>query len=395
MSGQARIAYVGADKQLHLVSPSGAEHRQLTYGEGPGAQAPWGIPAARDYATWPCWSPDGQWLACFQIHTPVEGEASEAWLSVVEVDGVEVQRLSALGGGYPIYAQWNADSRKVAVLYQMEDQLELGICQLNALGRHHLVEQGVPLFFNWAPDGRRLLVHSGVSRGETRLMMRAIEGNEPDEVYPDAPGSFCTPIIVGDHSVYVARSSGADTLRAADLKGEGGRALAELEGLVAVVPDPTGKRVAFTAAPQNSNEPYDGVWITTLDGQEQRRVYEEGCVAFFWSGCGRRLLVAGRGPRAGFHWDLVDLETGETRFISAFYPSDDQRFFLHFFEQFAGSHAQISPDGRYLVYAAHPDSRADTTDNSSKVFLVDLDAAEAAPEEIAFGQFAVFSPGLN
>jgi len=386
-----RIAFVGADKQVHVVNAQGSSHKQVTFGSGPGATTPWGVPQRRDHSSWPCWSPDGHWLACFQSHAEPSGE-HPAWLTVLEVDGVEERRLAQLSEGLPIYIQWNAQAERVAALIQVEEQLELSVCEIEEIGAQRLVEQGVPLFFSWLPDGRRLLVHTGERGGTKRLIGRSADGVGPDDVFADIPGSFCTPMIVGEQAVYVTpREEGAD-LCIGELDGARNRVLAEVDGLVAVVPSPDGGALAYSTAARGREAIYDGIRLIHTDGAGDDPLYDGPCKAFLWSPAGDALVVAVPSRRQpGLNWVLVDVKTGETRQLCAFWPSQDQMFYLHFFEQFSQSHPLISPDGKNLVFSGHPAPGQNGADVRSRIYVVSLEDEDPEPVAIALGDFAVFS----
>ncbi len=366
----------------------------MTFGQGPGAFSAWGVPQIRDHSSWPCWSPDGQWLACFQNMAAPEGDGP-AWLTVLEVDGVEERRLAQLPEGLPLYIQWNAQGRRVAALTQVEDLLELAVCEVSEIGEHRLVEQGVPLFFSWFPDGQRLLVHTGEREGAKRLVQRCADGDGTDAVFADAPGSFCTPLVMEEQVIYVSPRGRVADLCTADHDGQRNRVLAELEGLVAVVPAPGGGVVAYSSAARGSEALYDGVWLIGTDGlEEQRRIYDGPAKAFFWSPDASQILIAAPAQRQpGMTWRLVDIDTGHIRDLATFWPSQDQLFYLHFFEQFSQSHPLISPDGTLMVYAGHPGPDRSSDDVRSRIYVVDITADTPEPVEIALGDFAVFSPG--
>ena len=92
---EARVAFVGGDRQIWTLAADGTNPKQITFGEGPGAQTPWGVMESRDHSAWPCWSPDGRWLSCFQTRVGSRGDGT-VWLSVMEADGVEEQRLTSI-----------------------------------------------------------------------------------------------------------------------------------------------------------------------------------------------------------------------------------------------------------------------------------------------------------
>jgi hypothetical protein len=391
MSG--RIAFVGADKQVHVVDAGGGQHRQVTFANGPGATAPWGVPIQRDHSSWPCWSPDGRWLACFQSHT-VPGGDGPAWLTVLEVDGVEERRLAALPDGLPIYIQWNAQAERVAALIQVEDQLELSVCAISDIGGQRLVEQGVPLFFSWLPNGRRLLVHTGERDGLKRLVGRSADGVGEDDIFNDVPGAFCTPMVVGEQAIYVTSREESSDLCIGSLTGERSHVLAEVEGLVAMIPSPDGRWVAYSTAARGQEAIYEGIRLARTDGSKDELLVEGPCKAFMWSPTGDRIIVAAPARRQpGLMWRIVEVPSGEVRELCTFWPSQDQMFYLHFFEQFSQSHPLISPDGKHLVFAGHPAPGNSSVDTRSRIFVVPLDRESERPNSIALGDFAVFSNG--
>jgi len=391
---EGQLAFVGGDRQIWVTGVEGQSPRQVTYGEGPGARSPWGVLESRDHSSLPCWSPDGRWIACFQ--TKMTGsESGQMWLSIVEVDGVEEQRLVVVEEGYPIYAQWSPDSQRLAILTQEQNHLSLGVCTRGKMGEYRLIEEGLPLFFSWTSDSARLIIHCG-SEGDTRLVVRDVLGSSPDEFFGKQPGNFCTPLVMRDQVVFVGRDEGHGVICVSDWKGSGVQGIAAIEGLVALVASPDGRYLAFTSAPPGGREPYQGLWIADMETGELDHIYEEGVVAYFWLPDSSGLVVAGRGKGpAEFKWTSMMRSGDSVRPLARFFPSLDQKFFLHFFEQFAVSHSLVSPDGRRLVFASHPDPRGGGSDTSPHICTVDLAAEEPKTEVLVPGEFAVYSSQLS
>ena len=102
-SATNQIAFIGDDRQIHVISPDGTSRRQVTWSKMPSALSMWGASEGRDTCSWPGFSPDGRWLICFQA----EGEdgLSQARVCAVEVDGVQERLLAELSGQLPMYAQ--------------------------------------------------------------------------------------------------------------------------------------------------------------------------------------------------------------------------------------------------------------------------------------------------
>ena len=86
----------------------------------------------------------------------------------------------------------------------------------------------------------------------------------------------------------------------------------------------------------------------------------------------------------------MDIESKIIQDIGTFWPSRDQLFYLHFFEQYSNSHPIVSVDGRMLVFAGHPDPLYGG-DSRSRLWGVDLTVCTPRATELAEGTFGVFS----
>lgn len=392
MAERARLAYVGPDRQIHVMDLEGGPSRAVTYAKAPGPLMRWGGVGGDDASSWPCWSPDGRWIACFQSRGAEDGPYV---VSVVEVDGVEERELFELQGKVPIYAQWSPHGDRLAVLAQDGQELILTTARLDELGRRTVIDQGIPLFFSWAPDGDRLLVHAGGAEGG-RILVRPASGRGPVTLFDDPPGSFCTPLFCGDQAVYVAGEGSESWLAVSDIHGEHGRRLGTWPGLLAVLPSPTEPVVVLGSAARGEGAPYDGLHLVPLDGSEPTRLTEDAAMAFFWDPRGRYVLYASLDIAAGgLRWRSVEIDGGRIRQHALCHPSRDQLFHLHFFEQFCRSHPLISPDGRTLVYASHAGpSLGRNQDEGCRILSLDLTSPGAEPQVLTEGSYAVFAPRL-
>ena len=137
-----------------------------------------------------------------------------------------------------------------------------------------------------------------------------------------------------------------------------------IEGLVAVVASACGRYLAFSGAPPGNRQPYQALWIVDLETAKVSKISADGLMAFFWIPDGRGLVVVtrGRGPTQGL-WSLQPVEGGDAQPLASFYPSLDQKFFLHYFEQFAVSHAPVSePWVACLCLASRPRRKGERHD---------------------------------
>ena len=386
-----QIAFIGDDRQIHVIEADGAGRRQVTWSKVPSALTRWGGSSGLDSCSWPGFSPDGRWLICFQSEG---GDAMNvARVCAVEVNGVEERLLAELTGKFPIYAQWNDRSDQIAVLVQDEDELQLWLCELEVVGRSRIVAHGVPLFFSWAPGGGRVMLHAGDSRRKTgRLVLRSLEPVGEDFVFEETPGSFCTPLFSEGRLVFVTNKGWLSNVCISQPDGAEVRVLASMEGLLAVIPAPDGKKIAIAAAPEGEGSPYKGIWVVSTEGGAIAQVLTEECQAFFWVPGGQVIIFATLDTtRKCFWWKKLDLTSRALTELGAFWPSRDQLFYLHFFEQYTLSHPLISADGSTLIFSGHP-APGSGQDPAPMMWTVDLHAEHPRPIALVRGSFGTFPP---
>lgn len=390
-SSPGRVAMVGHDRQIHVMDLATGAGRRVTVPKHQSPLARWGQTPGDERSLWPCWSPDGRWIACFQSR---RADDDPSVVSVVQVDGVEERELVELTRSAPIYAAWSADGAQLAVLSQGPDELEIGVVPVNLSRDYRVVERGVPLFFCWNPDGARLMLHVGDrAQRAARLVTHDLRLGG-SVLLSEAPGAFCTPVYAGSRPVYVSDHLGASWVTTSGVERGRSASLATFDGLLALVPEPGGEGVVVGAAPRGEGSPYAGLWRVALDGSAVTRLTEQDCMAFFLTPDGRRIVYASVDRSAGcLLWRVVDLCGGPPRELCPFWPSPEQLFYLHFFEQFALSHSPISADSRTLVYSSlvgmpGPDGEPPP----GHVLALDLDDPDAQPRSLGEGSFAVCSP---
>lgn len=393
----SRIALVGIDRQIYLVNADGSGLTQLTAPMPQGTGA-WSLLRARAEAwSWPTWSPDGAWIACFAVAVSDEGTGPVRVVTLA-VDGVREVEWAAVQGMAPLYLQWHPTGAALTVLLQQDEELVLHLLARRQLGQLRPIEHGVPLFFSWSATGDRLLVHAGdLGGGDGRLVLRDPLGTAEDVIYADRPGSFCAPVFVGGRAIYAARGSGGQSVvMSAAPDGTDARPVLTRRGLLAILPAPRGAaKLAISHAPRGEGSPYLGIELVDLGSGETRRLTNERCLAYFWAPTGDWLLLAQADRENNcVRWFRVAADGSGTTPLASFWPTRDLLFYLHFFDQYGLSHNLVSADGRRLVYAGYPagGGQADLS-APPRVWVKDTGDTDAPPVEVARGSFAVYAPG--
>ena len=387
----SRIAYVGSDRQLHVVTADGQDSTQWTFSLANNPLLVWGQPdlAPQGYA-WPCWSPDGSKIACFQLPSDQNPE-DPVELHVLEEGGLKQQELLQVPGKIPVYMNWQPGGEGLAVLLQGDEQMELAYCSLDQPGKLRLLYQAAPLFFDWGPNARFLYVHAGTPKQPemNSLVVRDSLGVLPDEVLPQLPGRYCRPLVLHNRIVHVAHSNGIERLVCSDLLGEEETLLMEYEGLGAVMPAKDRTSIVFSCAPDGGNSPYRGATLMSLDGQHSERLTDDDLLCFFWSDSGQQLLYARLLPESScLAWYSVRSNSTPVELVR-FRPSREMLYYLHFFDQFAETHKLISSDGQYLVFSGVLDT--DAPESKPKIHVIKV-RENAGPVTLGEGSFGCFEP---
>ena len=294
---------------MHVVRPDGEGHRRVSGSPLSGAMGGWGAAPAQPSFTWPCWSPDDRWLSVFEAEGEEEDQ-NDAVLTVLEVDGVEERRLHSFDKTLPIYARWSPEGDRLGVLAQGGDDLLLTRCAVDEVGSNEHVVSGVPLFFSWL-DGGALLVHVGDSKtGGSRVFMQGVAGRD---ILTERPGSFCTPLTVGEQIMYATSRGRRSRICLLDPSTRRHRDLTELEGLLALVPDAARDHAVLVgAAPGGEHTPYDGIWQLDVRTGLLKRLVDEPVMAFHWDRTGSRVIYAVlESDRSCMVFRAWEAETGE------------------------------------------------------------------------------------
>lgn len=343
------------------------------------------------------WSPGGR-LAFASVRR-AQNDA-ESTLYVVDDPTAPARVVAESDRHFVIYAYWSPipcpdepDCRHLAYLIEEEDGIALRLLRLDSDGvKNKRVGVGGPVYVSWAPDGRRLLWHTGNARRrnpEARVMQYDL-GQEEGMVVSARPGRFQAPAWSpqGGQWLGVTGQDGQDRLQR--FTGDGTHTLATADDrFLNFVWSPDGTQIAYAISERDEEIVYGPIHLIDLaDGSERQLTGSFRVEGFFWSPDGHRLAYLARTTPAGelLQWRVYDVTNDEDRGYTMFTPTGQMRFLTSSFNQYAQSHRLWSPDSRYLVYSDRDD------EDVKRIWLVDTHApGDADPIFIAEGSLAVWS----
>lgn len=369
----SRIAIVGRDARIYAVDT-----------DAPGGELQALTPAGMRCA-WPTWSPDGGTLA-YSAYPSAGSNGQGAFRIMTQTPGGSARTAyanepgtDAIAHHTPHYVMWSPDGARLAFIAQrLGAGLTLMAGDVDGAAADPLqLLSGGPLYFCWARDSRRILAHAREVHylidlddpTAAQVPVASLGYMAPSASPTDDLVAICGEIADGAQALLIARIDGAGI----DMAGE-------IAGAVGFSWSPRGEYLAIASELNRATGYYGALSLLDVRTFEERLLLEEALLCFFWSPDGGRIayIAPSDGADGSVRWGVLDLASGERRYIADFQPSREQLTMFLFFDQYSQSHALWSPDGRRLLFAGALgwlETRAELPDSGvSSVYAMDVDA---------------------
>lgn len=411
-----RIAFVTLLGELCTCSPAGESLHVIS---APGR-----------WYQFPAWAPDGSRLAA------IGGVRGGAGVYVFkdspssDVASVHIDRALP-----PIYLSWSRNSQWLTFLAvdQTQDSMALYLTSPFRESSPRRVTRGRPCFWDWSPDSRNILMHSGFAGDEGRLLYLGVNEDGSTRVVQNnvaRPGLFQSPGISPSGKYWAFGDLGDEgELRVVIDGGSKFPPMVALhKGVAAMSWSPSGDQLAFISPAEPAQHCYGELRMVDARSGNARILTEQTVIAFFWSPDGRKIayLTVASGPASFVELlnlgDIMDpggvfqkgdleellrrppsisdrkrlqlalwvvtVDDSERHLLGLFEPTElFVTQFLPFFDQYALSHRLWSPASDAIVLPTMQPG----TDGNRTPFITVFELNQFRPKTIAAGVSAFWS----
>ncbi len=369
------IAYAGTDGNIHTIDGEGKQDIAITL-DGEAVLDPGPINSIYQY---PTWAPNGQKLAFVGFNSR-SSAGPQAVLYTASSDGKDLVESYISQTSFPFYLFWSPNSQFVTFLSNSADDMSLSLTMSAAAGGDSkVIGTGQPFYWDWSPDNQSIIVHVGGAAAinpDAHLALLNVTGAVKRTELDLDPGSFQAPAWSpgGDELVLTAlNETGQEELVLLASDGSVKTVLAPLNGPSAFAWSPLGDHLAYTT-PLESD--FTGlldhlILLEPAQPESARKVVDGFVAAFFWSPDGHKIayFTFATDPQGetsqistqkaqAFFLDVkvYDVESGQTKAVGSFSPTDAFEQILPYFDQYQRSGTIWSPDSHNLVLSGLDES---------------------------------------
>jgi Tol biopolymer transport system component len=358
-SSNGLIAYLGTDGNLYTVAASGTNPTPITqdaHAQNPGA--------AVTLYQHPTWSPDGRHLAFVALE--FSGGEQTAHLLVADPTTAETNEIFTATDEAPFYLYWSPDNETISFLTSSTSpELSLRLASLNG-ETSRVADTGQPYYWVWSPDGTEIFVHKGGAQAtnpDARLA-HFVSADGKTQTFDLEPGRFQAPGWSPDGTQFLAATG--DALVIFDREGNIAETITDYAVSISATWSPDGNSLAYLPTTEAGGGFVGPLTVRTPTG-EMHTTPEQTVFAYFWAPDSQKiayftfndsedadatLISTQRQQELRLTLNVMDTQTGATRRLTSFQPTEGLLAVLPYFDQYHHSVTLWSPDSTQLVYTA-------------------------------------------
>jgi TolB protein len=321
----------------------------------------------------PSWSPSGELLAYVRSIRSAD-QPVVVDILVLNRDGRTVEIDADMER--PFYLYWSPNGEVISFLASKPGQpISLWIKDL--ANRGSAIDQGEPYYWDWAPDGERLLAHVGGSTefnpDEAYLSLFELEGMQT--ILDLAPLSFQAPAYSPDGNRILVSSKAPDGAEAILMLGREGEILQEIDSVenrTSFAWSQDGSHFAVSEGPDLGGAHIGELSLFSInpDGlaRHEKKIASD-IIAFWWSPDGEKIayfvpilsppdltqpisMNVQQENELFLQLFVYELDGEVTRRLATFRPTSEFFRILPYYDQYQRSATIWSADSKMIAYAS-------------------------------------------
>lgn len=362
------IAYVGVDWNIYTSDQAG---RNLTPHTSD-ALLPEDATGPYRYYLYPAWSPDGNSLGYVSVSG--QGTDATAELFIANIDDETSKKVYSSQTEQPFYLYWSPDNTNLSFLSTTASGGSMLLQSVSTEREERtILDIGAPYYWSWAPDGKTMIVHTGMAESSTpqHMSFLKVDSDIIEDGLSDSPATFQAPAwSPNGERILITRVNEDDKKEIIVLSGRGEfeKAIGTYELNTAFAWASDSSTVAYIEGEQPIGAGTIGkLHVVDIETSEDF-FQDENVYAFFWSPSGEKLAYfipfvtdgAASGQEQGestqqqgqqllLQLKMLDVKSGESKELFTFRPTDQFSSILPYFDQYHQSATIWSPDDNNLV----------------------------------------------
>jgi len=398
------IAYIGVDWNIYTADQAG--QNIIAYTDNASVSEDATQPYR--YYVYPAWSPDGASLGFVGISG--QGTESMSELYIANVDEETSTKVFTSGTQHPFYLHWSPDNTNLGFLTTTSDGQSMILQSVsNESNAATIIDSGVPYYWSWAPDGKTMIIHTGSAEASTpeRLSFLQVDADIIESQLDEPPASFQAPAWSpdGQHILLTrVNEDGEKEIVITNGQGEFEKVLGTFALNTAFAWSSDNNTVAYIEGKEAIGAGALGT-MRVMDVETSEELFtDENVFAFFWSPSGEQIayfvpMLSNAEAQEGqsdsttqeqqqqllLQLKVVDVNSGESRELYTFRPTQQFAAILPYFDQYHQSATIWSPDDNNLVLSF-------LTSDGAPGIAVAAASGQLEPRILAQGYLAFWSP---
>src|SRR5215216_1440023 len=363
------IAYIGADWNIYTADQAGK--KLTTYTDD--ALIPTNATDPFRYYAYPVWSADSNSLGFVGVSGQGTTSSADVYIAPVEE---EARKVYSSESEHPFYLSWSPDNTNLGFLSSASNEQSMILQSVSSASEDRtVIDTGSPYYWSWAPDGKTMIVHAGSAQSAVpeHMAFLSLGSDITEDGIDTVPISFQAPAWSPDgQRILMTRVNDQkeNEIIVTNGHGEFEKAIDTFDLNTAFAWSYHSDMIAYIKGKQPIAAGVLGsLHIVDVETKEKLFNEEEDVLAFFWSPNDRKLayfiprLSTGSDSSSGQNdsssgeqqqqllltLKMLDLDTGESKELFTFQPTDQFSSILPYFDQYHQSATIWSPDSNNLV----------------------------------------------